>query len=61
MSGYEYMVVGYCQRTGRQVLRPIAWSSEKPMPLYYSCPCHDNTYCLDSGKRRKPGWMKEHR
>jgi hypothetical protein len=45
-NGYEYRAVGYCPRTGRPFLSPIAWnppswsdSPHKP-PIYSSCLCH---------------------
>lgn len=38
-NGFEYEVVGKCERTGKPVVAPIAWSSKLDRPRYYTCSC----------------------
>jgi hypothetical protein len=48
VSGYEYEVVGYCKRTGKPFLAPIAWATvylvdgglvSRQKPVYSTCSC----------------------
>lgn len=39
-KGYEYEVVGKCERSGRPIVAPKAWSNKiTPRPRYYTCCC----------------------
>ncbi len=41
MTGYEYVVVGFCERTGKPIVAPVAWSTKAvERPYYYTCTCH---------------------
>jgi hypothetical protein len=39
-NGYEYVVVGFCKKTGRPFLAPIAWNHPVyDRPVYATCSC----------------------
>lgn len=39
-NGYEYRIVGYCARTKRPFVTPIAWSHrQNPRRIYATCIC----------------------